>query len=216
MMRVNYEGLPGYRSENDWSDGREWLAQMENWANEYEEKNMKPDRNNSITAEETTKILLWIVPPAFKQRGKQAIGTLMDERLRRAMIFDDPPSWMTALVHTLLHIRRFFLAHLTLPRFIRHRNITDASPQGTFFMRHYDALPYYVKPTIWNRWNLGAWIRWLQGLPLPGDQGDQYSPAGYQIGAIGPNIGKSGQESMEKSIRETETRQCPMSFSRNL
>jgi hypothetical protein len=82
-----------------------------------------------------------------------------------------------------------------------------------FFMTSWDAAPYYVKPTFWNRWGPSAWFTRALGQPLPGDGGDKYHPSGYRIQNIGPKYfeGK-GQQAVEKTMEELKiyrTGKCP-------
>lgn len=57
------------------------------------------------------------------------------------------------------------------------------SADGTYWTRKYEAVPYYVPPTLWNRYGPAAWGPRLMGLPLPGDG---TLPVGYKIGEMGP------------------------------
>lgn len=54
--------------------------------------------------------------------------------------------------------------------------------------------PFYVKPTLWNRWGVGAWVVWLLGGKLPGDDADRFLPEGFLFEEVGPiaqkNLGK--------------------------
>ena len=104
------------------------------------------------------------------------------------------------LTHLLLNVRKYFLRYLSLPRIFRlHLTSEESSKQGNFFMTDYDAAPWYVKPTLWNRYGPSTWISRLNGVPLPGDEGDKYFPQGYQISQIGPDIFRGkGREFIEK------------------
>lgn len=63
--------------------------------------------------------------------------------------------------------------------------------------------PWYVKPTLWNRFGPSSWISRLRGLPLPGDEGDKYWPKGYRLQDIGPDImsGKGAEYAKESKER---------------
>lgn len=77
----------------------------------------------------------------------------------------------------------------------------------------YDAHPFYVRPTVWNRWGPSAWLSWSLGLSLPGDDGDTYHPSGFLTSEVGPKrfIGKGKAEGeIEKSKLRAERRaKCP-------
>ena len=84
-MDIRYAGyLKG--AEEGWKDGLHWLDEIDAWAQAYERKAMVPDINNFKTAEETMNILLWFVPRAAKAFGKKLVCTLLDQRLRQAMM----------------------------------------------------------------------------------------------------------------------------------
>ena len=73
-------------------------------------------------------------------------------------------------------------------------------------MQSYEAVPWYVKPTLWNRYGPRTWMSRIKGLPLPGDDGDKYWPKGFRIEEIGPKMmrGKGAEyarESQEKLAR---------------
>ena len=212
-MNIPYARLPGNEGGKGWRDGVHWLEELEAWADAYEARCMVPEETNHQTAEHTTAILVWDVPTPLKPLGKQAVCTLMDDRLREAMMYERPPAWMVRVVHGLLYFRRSILMHLTPPRpsFLAVRQTSQyKSPHGTFYMEYYTSQPYYVRPTIANRWGLGAWLRRLQGLSLPGDDGDKFQPQGFKTVDIGPGIGKTGQRAMEEKVAVVGRMSHPM------
>ena len=214
-MGIPYTGLPSQDSGKGWRDGLHWLEEITAWSHIYEEQHMVPDQTNFDTAENTTAILLWTVPKAAKPLGKQAVSALMDDRLRAAMKYDVPPLKVVKTVYGLLYLRRSLLMHFALPRprFLPDLFVLrDKSPHGTFYAAKYDALPYYVRPTFANRWGLGAWVRRLQGLPVPGDEGDKYHPQGFKMVDVGPSHGKNGQKAMEESVMRVGKLDRPKDF----
>ena len=99
------------------------------------------------------------------------------------------------------------------PYFLRRHDITDdTSKYGTYYMKTYTAAPYYVKPTIWGRWQPLAWCTWMMGLPLPGDEGQKYHPEGYTIPQIGPERmsgkGELFLKDAVENMRRTRTGGC--------
>lgn len=81
-------------------------------------------------------------------------------------------------------------------------------------MTKWDAAPYYVKPTLWNRWlSPTAWITRLLRLPVPGDEGDNYYPRGYDIADVGPRAfagrGKDYIARQKEVLRKERTGGCP-------
>lgn len=233
-MVISYENL---RSANEgWVDGLQWLEEIVAWGEDYEKKYMVPHPSNKKTADQTVNILLWKVPKPLKPAGQKTVLALMDDRLRKAMMYatlilpptyhhipnqtlthlhphlpphhyptltptryPTPPPLYTHFTHNLLALRGFLLRHLFLPRpsFLpSHHLSTHPSPNGTYYALKFPAAPYYVKPTLWQRWGPMAWVNWTMGLPLPGDEGGKYWPGGYRIGEIGPTrvLGKGEGE----------------------
>jgi hypothetical protein len=214
-MQISWTGLPGYDSGRGWTDGLQWMDEISAWSAKYEARCMVPHETNARTAEQTTAILLWTVPQPFKHTGKQVVGALMDKRLRKAMMYETPPAVISQSVEAVLQLRGFLLRYFALPRpeFLRSHNVTDErSAQDTIFMKVYASLPYYVRPTIWNRWGPSAWLSWVMGLPLPGDDGDKYYPGGYRTVDVGPSHGKQGQKAMEATVGKLGNVRCPFAF----
>ena len=81
-------------------DGLHWLEEVLQWAEGYEKKNMVPHVNNKITADETVLLLLWNIPPAMKDLGKNFVRALMDARLLAAMMYVKcPNTGMSLSIH---------------------------------------------------------------------------------------------------------------------
>ena len=84
-MQIPYEGFLD-SAEQGWVNGLNWLNEIQTWAEKYEEAMMKPSHNNHKTADETVALLLWYMPNWAETLGKRLVCTLMDERLRIAMM----------------------------------------------------------------------------------------------------------------------------------
>ena len=210
-MGIDYEPLLQQKrgGEATFRDGLEFLEELCAWAEEYEEEHMVPDKKNWLIAEQTVALLLYLVPPPLKGLGKKAVFALMDERLRRAMMYPDPPVLLARLVHGLLRTRALLVRYLLPPRypFSRYEVMTTVpSKQGTYFLFDYLALPYYVHPTLTNRWGPSAWMRKFQGLPVPGDEGQKFCPMGYSVPSVGPGHGKAEQLAMEEKVAKIAAR----------
>ncbi|KAF2182243.1 hypothetical protein K469DRAFT_637108 [Zopfia rhizophila CBS 207.26] len=216
VMGISFAGLK--HGPSDFVDGLQFVEDLRHWAEDYEKRTMVPNGWNHKLAEETIAILLCNAPHFLKPYGKQAVITLMDGRLRRAMMYPDPPSQYLPLVSFALHARKLFIRHLLPPRpyFMRFRTVSDGpDPKtGRYHQTIYEAEPWYVKPTLYNRYNLAAWFRWLLGKPYPGPK--KFKPEGYDILELGPlNLENSGQD----ECKETRERlmgagrgACPFAF----
>ena len=202
-MGIELRGLPTYDAGRGFVDGLQFLEELCDWAEQYEREHMVPNEKNFLVAEQTVALLLYLVPSSLKTVGKKAVYTLMDERLRRSMLYPDPPARLTSMVHGLLRFRALMIRHLFPPRYYPWRFelcTSKPSEHGTYYMHDYLALPFYVKPTIFSRWGPGSWTRRVQGLPLPGDEGQKYCPMGFTTSNVGPDHSKKDQKAMEEKV----------------
>lgn len=88
-----------------------------------------------------------------------------------------------------------------LPRFSEFKRINGPDPQTGRMTQKipYGNYPFYVKPTLWNRWlSPAAWAVWLYGGKVPGDDPEEFMARGYLISELGPtNRMGLGIEEME-------------------
>ncbi|MCJ1405075.1 hypothetical protein MMC11_008301 [Xylographa trunciseda] len=206
------------RSESGWSDGLHWLDDIRSWSQAYEERNMVSDPDNKKVADETVVLLLWLVPGYFKRFGQRVVCALIDDRLRKAIMYEKPPHGYFVFVEALFRLRKVILRYAMLPRLSsqRARRLSDElNEHGCYNFKAYDYAPLYVRATLWERWSLQAWVFWLLGRPLPGDAKQQHHPQGYKISDIGPDrmIGKGAQSMYETKARLKvhAVRTCPFS-----
>ena len=82
-MEINYEGSLG---QNTWKDGIEFYDDINQWARRYEARAMVPTAASNETADELVPLLLHYIPWPLLSFSRQAIGVLMGERLRWAMM----------------------------------------------------------------------------------------------------------------------------------
>lgn len=129
----------------------------------------------------------------------------------------EPPSvFFSAIFASIFQLRRLVLRYLTLPRpnFMRLDVFTEKpNKHGRNYVLFYEGAPFYVQPTIWNRWGPAAWFKWALGQPLPGDDGDKYYPQGYYTPDLGPRYfegkGRKELEVIKESLRAQRLGQCP-------
>lgn len=112
----------------------------------------------------------------------------------------EPHPGAVALVNTIMSIRRLVVRYLMLPRIIPVKRLEDKPDKDTGRFNLSAAqgnYPFYVKPTVWNRWGPGAWVIWALGGTLPGDDPDRLAPQGYLFEEVGPARHKNmGREEM--------------------
>jgi hypothetical protein len=96
------------------------------------------------------------------------------------------------------------MRYLALPRLIplnRHAESTESKDTRVNILFSYGNYPFYVKPTVWNRWGPEAWVVWLAGGKLPGDSPEEFMADGYTFPDLGPrNIMGKGIEAMDADI----------------
>ena len=128
----------------------------------------------------------------------------MDERLRRAVLYPDPPAWLTTVIHGLVHLRGFVIRHL-YPRPVSpvelrsgyggvHRSMERTTCTITLLCRTTSSR------ALLHAGVLSPGIRRVQGLPIPGDQGQKICPMGYTTPKVGPGRGKKEQKAMEEKV----------------
>lgn len=84
-LGIPFDKLPSGKS--GFSDGLQWLEEISAWSVEYEKKYMVPDIKNRETADQTTAILVYMLPKALHPVGLQFVSYMMDDRLRKAMLY---------------------------------------------------------------------------------------------------------------------------------
>lgn len=83
-LDISYDGLPS--GKTGFRDGIHWLEEMDVWSEEYESRCMVPDLKNRETADQTTAVLLYMLPTPLHPLGLQFVSFMMDDRLRKAML----------------------------------------------------------------------------------------------------------------------------------
>ncbi|EED22461.1 conserved hypothetical protein [Talaromyces stipitatus ATCC 10500] len=224
-LDISYACLPSGSEMTDakalerkrgFQDGLHWLEEIRVWSHAYEVQNMKPHQKNKQVADKTTDVLIYVLPGFLKLVGTQFVSFIMDDRLRAAIMYDPPYPLFATLFRAILAIRKYFLRYIALPRpyFLRY-DLFDYSPDkdGLNYVKIWDAMPFYVKPTIWNRWGPSAWVKRLQGLPLPGDDGDKYFPQGFNTLDVGPRHfqgkGRTQMEQYRSQLVKERRGGCP-------
>lgn len=83
-LDISYSALPSGTA--GFKDGIQWLDEMDAWSQAYEERCMVPDEKNRETADQTTDILVYMLPKLLVPVGLQFVSFMMDDRLRKAML----------------------------------------------------------------------------------------------------------------------------------
>jgi hypothetical protein len=211
-MEISYKDLSSFNT--GWRDGLDWLDDIKQWSIEYEKRCMIPDHGNQVTADQTTELLLWDLPESWMPAGRQVVSALMDERLRKAMMYDAPPSWLQTSVKWALGIRKFLLKYAALPRpyFMAAESLSkEPDENGRYHRLVYESEPWYYENNWKSRNTLQSWIKWLTGKPIP--DGKNYKSEGYLIPEIGPkSLNGKGMKEFEATkvkLNEQNRGGCP-------
>ncbi|KAL4909522.1 hypothetical protein BDW74DRAFT_165935 [Aspergillus multicolor] len=202
-LEISFADLPS--GPHGFRDGLHFLEELRAWSLKYEEDYMKPSPSNKEVADKTMDVLVYTLPRFLKPVGINFASCMMDDRLREAMMYNSPSTVYKTTFASMMAIRKFYLRYIALPRlnFQRIDIFTDEPNEyGRYYVNVYEAIPYYVKPTIWNRWGPGAWVSWAMGMPLPGDEDDKYYPRGFDLEDLGPKYFEGKGRKSVAEIRE--------------
>lgn len=83
-LEVSYDALPS--GKTGFKDGLHWLEEVMAWSDAYEEKCMVPDIKNREVADQTTAVLIYLIPKPLQHIGLKFVSFMMDKRLRKAML----------------------------------------------------------------------------------------------------------------------------------
>lgn len=215
-MGIDYSALR--HGPTSFKDGLEFYEDIQEWATQYETEKMVPNKYNHQLAEETSAILMTDVPKPLKPVAKNFVVALMDDVLRKSMMYNEPPAVYPKLIKSIFFIRRTLMSYFFLPRpfALRYNPLTDLDPRtGRMFFNEYQNQPWYVKPTFLTRNSPMAWFRWAIGGPYP--DGKNYKPEGYKIFELGPQkLEGKGVEECEATRDRlmNEVRGCPFAFAK--
>ncbi|KAI2473136.1 hypothetical protein F4781DRAFT_223114 [Annulohypoxylon bovei var. microspora] len=213
-MEISYDQLQSYMS-SEFDDGLTWLDALEKWCDRYELDHMVPAVSNKQVSKATLDIAVFNIPIRLRETAIKFVSALLEPRLRRAMMLDDPPLY-AFLVPVILNLRKWFVRYLCLPRleWFRTQWFTDEKDisTGRYHALRYISHPWYMKPSLFSLWGLSALLTRLYGGVLPGDEGIKYHPEGYLIAELGPAalVGKGGKEMNATRIELGTRRGCPM------
>ncbi|CAH0018899.1 unnamed protein product [Clonostachys rhizophaga] len=213
-MGINYHGsLPG--AENGWKDGIQFADELTAWANAYEIAQMRPNSLSPKPAHALLPIITYWIPWFAKPFVTECVLSLINTRILEAFKLPEPSITAVAVTHGALVARRFVIRHLMLPRIFEIKILGEQDPStGRYLLpQSHGNWPFYVKPTLWNRWGPVAWAIRLYGGYVPGNKPAEFMPQGYTFEDVGPvNRANQGKEEMEadlKRLRASKRSGCP-------
>jgi len=146
--------------------------------------------------------MLSLYPDWMQSFARKALISLIDERLRLAMGFEEAPLWMKQLTTMIFNIRAFLLLHCTLPRIYPKDNGQGPTScimnkDGRFQRRDYILEPWYVKETWFNQI-----CPFIKKRPGP-----KYRSQGFKPEELGPEkFAGKGVEQMKKDAEKMKAR----------
>ncbi|KAK6542646.1 hypothetical protein TWF694_006589 [Orbilia ellipsospora] len=215
-MDIKYNILPSFNS--GWSDGLDWLKELQDWSLKYEEDNMVPAESNKTLADGTMAIIMFNTPRFLRSLLKSAVSVLIGERLARAMMFEPAGPIFSAFVVGAVRLRQFVTRYFLLPRpeFLRESRYPRFRNRrtGRYNTVKWTAHPWYADTSFRNRWGYMGLPTRILGGPVPGDDNDKYYSKGYKIHEVGPiGLEESGTKYMEENREKVRqfTGGCPFS-----
>lgn len=178
------------------------LNDLEKWAKDYEVKHMIYSKNNQLCGEATLTLMIVQYPKFMQSFIRKALLSLVDERLRVSMGFEEAPFWMKYLIRFLLNIRAFILLHCVLPRFYpddygQGPTSCPMNKNGRYQRTKYLFEPWYVRETWWNK------IFSFSGKK----PGYKYRSEGFKVEELGPEkLAGKGLEAMEQDAEKMKQR----------
>ncbi|CAF0802559.1 unnamed protein product [Adineta ricciae] len=157
------------------------LKDLETWSVNYEIQHMTYSKDNQICGEATIELLLSIYPNCMRKLVRKVFISLVDERLRLAMGFEQPPHWIKQLTIFFFRCRAFLLVHCALPRIYpdKRGQASRSCPMtkdGRYQRTGYFFEPWYVKET------------WFNAIfSFPGKRPSaKYRSGGFKVTELGP------------------------------
>ncbi|KAM3527685.1 hypothetical protein MY4038_006246 [Beauveria bassiana] len=196
MMQIDYKAELG---QDQWRDGIDFIDQVTEWAYRYEDVAMKRLPDMQKLGDVLLDLLLTSYPAAVRPVAYQGVLVLMGGRLRHAFSLPEPSVFYSALVYSLLFIRKSVVRYLMLPRVFGVEYLSEPDPQsGRLHNQHYLKEPWYTRVSLWTRWGPEALLVRATGGQIPGDGGQEMLPEGFLFTDLGP------RPKMGKGIEDTQ------------
>ncbi|CAF1061896.1 unnamed protein product [Adineta steineri] len=157
------------------------LNDINKWSIDYEVKYMIYSKDNQICGEATLALFLSFYPDCMQKFARKVLISLIDERLRLSMGFEEVPHWIKQVTTRLLRIRAFLLRHCVLPRFYptSRGQVTPSCPMtkdGRYQRTGYIFEPWYMKETWFN-----TMLPFIRKQPS-----SKYKSHGFRTEELGP------------------------------
>ncbi|CAG7962796.1 unnamed protein product [Penicillium nalgiovense] len=216
-MGIPFDPLPS--KIDGWKNGLHFAIELRDWTIQYEEEVAKPTATNDQYVRVYVDSALSSLPGFVRTSGRKMLGNDLDDVMRTSLCLESPGPVLWFLLALIRETRKVYLRYLALPRSSSSaiKLVHDMpNPETHLYNFQRKTLqPWYVRPTFWSRWGLGALLVRALGGKVPGSRGDRYQPGGYDLMTIGPDPQKEhGAEEMRSDIEVIKARgvaTCPFS-----
>jgi hypothetical protein len=171
-LRMGIHGIP-----NTIPEYLAWIEQYESRAFRYAESNRK-------LADQVLDLFLrtYNVPEPRKALVSQVAGSLLEDRVLKAIGWSTPPTSVKTYVYVALLIRACMVRYFMLPSLRGQFNpLAKLGKDGRYHRSWYIFEPWYLKDNLWTRFT--TWIK-NRGRLAPGEQ---YQSQGYIPETLGPS-----------------------------
>ncbi|KGO42352.1 hypothetical protein PEX1_000950 [Penicillium expansum] len=219
-MGIPFDPLP---SKGDgWKNGLHFAMELRDWTIQYEEEVAKPTATNDQYVRIYVDSALAFLPGFIRTTVRKMLGNDLDDVMRTSLCLESPGPVLWFLLAFIREARKLFLRYLAFPRSSSNAvNLVRDMPNQVTRLYNFERKtlqPWYVQPTFWSKWGLGALLVRALGGKVPGSRGDRYQPGGYDLMTIGPDPQKEhGAEEMRSDIEVIKARgvaTCPFSHAK--
>ncbi|KAI0417061.1 hypothetical protein F5X98DRAFT_375183 [Xylaria grammica] len=112
-LRIPFEKLPSFR--DGFRDPLHWLAELEGWGRQYEEKNREKSPESVFLAQKHFDARLGSLPGCLRRPAHSVFSALIEPGLRQAMGIETPPSAVVFLVDIVIYARKCIRRHFCSP-----------------------------------------------------------------------------------------------------
>ncbi|KAH8883006.1 hypothetical protein GQ53DRAFT_664827 [Thozetella sp. PMI_491] len=214
-MGISFAPLPS--SQVGWQDGLHFAMELRDWTLGYEKLVAKPASTNDQYARVYVDGATARLPKIVTVFLRKTIGFELDDIMRASLNIESPGPLLSVLLVVRRELRKLALRHLYLPRpALWAAKLVEEEPDAKTGLHHFSQhtlQPWYVKPTLLNKWGpTGLFFRAVGGK-APGSQGERFHPNGYDLRTIGPQPQEGkGLEEMSATAKFLKTRgsdKCP-------
>ncbi|KAJ7232708.1 hypothetical protein C8J57DRAFT_1383454 [Mycena rebaudengoi] len=183
------------------------------WAKAYEAEHMIPAKSNRDVANYTTGELLFMVPTVMRPFAERIIASLLEDRVRIAMIQPKPPAYCTYLIRATLSLMAYTQRFLLLPRRkpqpganeMAMPKFDEAQSVPRMFPTRFTSRAWYKPKGIALIDRLLVLIGWHDTVPSPETKWE-----GYRLEEVGPiRFEQEGHEQVMSMAAKLQG--CPIS-----